>query len=99
MGGMLLLAGFEACGVATTMALALRREKLVQVWLGLALGLLYMMWAPALFAFFLRFTLAAQFCGLGLAAACAGGAWVWRRVWRTASSISARRWPERRPAR
>lgn len=79
MGGILLLAGFEACGVATTTALALRREKLVQVWLGLALGLLYMMWAPALFAFFLRFTLAAQFCGLGLAAACAGGAWVWRR--------------------
>ena len=75
-----MLAGFEACGVATTMALALRREKLVQVWLGLALGLLYMMWAPALFAFFMRFTLAAQFCVLGLAAACAGGAWVWRRV-------------------
>ena len=79
MGGILLLAGFEACGVATTMALALRREKLVQIWLGLALGLLYMMWAPALFAFFMRFTPAAQFCGLGLAAACAGGAWVWRR--------------------
>ena len=39
MGGILLLAGFEACGVATTMALALRREKLVQIWLGDGEGL------------------------------------------------------------
>ena len=96
MGGILLLAGFEACGVATTMALALRREKLVQIWLGLALGLIYMMWAPALFAFFLRFTLAgwrrrapgARGSGGGRRADCLPG----RRKARFPGSCS-RRWP------
>ena len=75
MGGILLLAGFEACGVTAAWKLAARRGIITRTWLGLCLGLVMLMWLPALFAFFMDFTAAANLCGLALAALFAGGAW------------------------
>ena len=71
MGGYLLLAGYLACGVAAADGLFRRRDRLIRIWLGLCAGLMLMMWLPALLAFFLRFTAAAQLLGLAVAAAIA----------------------------
>ena len=68
MGGILLLFGFEICGYVLADALFKRRDGLVRLWLGLTAGLLMMMWLPSLFAYALRFTAAAQYAALGLAA-------------------------------
>ena len=73
MGGYLLLCGFLICGVTVTDALLRRRCALVRLWTGLACGLMLMMWLPALYAFFMDFTVAAQWCGLAAAALLAGG--------------------------
>ena len=40
----------------------------MRLWLGLTAGLLMMMWLPSLFAYLLKFTAAAQYAALGLAA-------------------------------
>lgn len=68
MGGILLLFGFEVCGYVLADALFKRRDGLIRLWLGLTAGLLMMMWLPSLFAYALRFTAAAQYAALGLAA-------------------------------
>ena len=72
MGGVLLLLGFLVCGVVVMDGLLPRRDRLIRLWLGLCAGLILMMWLPVLFAFFIRFTLAAQLLGLGVAVAIAG---------------------------
>lgn len=79
MGGILFFSAFEICGAAVSERLAARRGVIVRVWLGLCLGLIMMMWFPALFAFIMDFTSAAQWCGLALAAVCAGAAWFFTR--------------------
>ncbi len=48
------------CGTAITFSLLPKKSPVVRVWLGLCLGLILMMWLPALCAFFLDFTLAAH---------------------------------------
>ena len=68
MGGILLLCGFLACGLVCANALFYRRSALARVWLGMCAGLIGMMWLPALWAYALRFTQAAQLCALGCAA-------------------------------
>ncbi len=68
MGGVLILVGYLVCGAALMDALLPGRYRLTRLWLGLCAGLIEMMWLPALFAFALRFTLAAQLLGLGTAA-------------------------------
>ena len=80
MGGILLLAGFEFCGVAAAWKLAQRRGLVTRVWLGLSLGLVMMMWFPALFAFALDFTAAANWCGLALAVLSAAAPWFTLRI-------------------
>ncbi|MBR1821952.1 MAG: hypothetical protein IJ769_10060 [Clostridia bacterium] len=72
MGGVLLLIGYLACGVALMDGLLPSRQRLTRLWLGLCAGLMLMMWLPTLFAFFLRFTLTAQLLGLGAAVLGAG---------------------------
>ncbi len=79
MGGILFLSAFEICGAAISERLAAKCGDIVRVWLGLCLGLMMMMWFPALFAFMMGFTMAAQWCGLALAVACAGAAWYFTR--------------------
>ncbi|MBR3742135.1 MAG: hypothetical protein IKN04_17055 [Clostridia bacterium] len=51
---------YMLCGVAITFSLLPEESPVVRVWLGLCLGLILMMWLPALCAFFLDFTLAAH---------------------------------------
>ena len=74
MGGYLLLCGFLICGIVTADVLFARRCGLVRFWLGLAGGLLMMMWLPALYAFAIDFTVTAQWLGLAtsgiIAASC-----------------------------
>ncbi|MBQ8088042.1 MAG: hypothetical protein IJ234_06425, partial [Clostridia bacterium] len=71
MGGMLVLLAFLLCGVFTMDGLLRREAGIVRVWTGLCCGFILMMWLPALFAFFLNFTILAQCLGLGVAAALA----------------------------
>lgn len=68
---MLLMAGlylacFLLCGILTVRWLLPRHPVLNRLWLGASLGLLEMMWLPALCAFALRFTIAAHIAALGL---------------------------------
>jgi len=79
MGGILLLAGFEACGVAAAWKLAAKRGEVTRVWLGMSLGLVMMMWFPALFAFLFDFTAAANWCGLALAVLAGAAPWLLMR--------------------
>ncbi len=64
MGGVLLLAGFLLCGCVAAERLFGGLRAMTRVWLGLVLGLVMMMWLPSLWAFALRFSLAAQLLGL-----------------------------------
>ena len=59
---------FLLCGLAQVRWLLPRHRALNRVWLGLCLGLMEMMWFPALFAFALRFSMAAHWAGMGLLA-------------------------------
>ena len=59
---------FLGCGVMSVRWLLPRQRVLCRVWLGLSLGLLEMMWLPALCAFLLDFTMAAHWAALGLLA-------------------------------
>lgn len=77
MGGIALLMGFELAGLVSAERLFARFERAVRVWLGLSLGLLMMMWLPALLAFAIDFTVVAQLLGLALAALIAAALW-WR---------------------
>ena len=69
--GWFYLGAFEACGVATANRLARRYGLATRLWLGLTLGLGMLMWFPSLFAFALRFSMAAHWCALGAAGVCA----------------------------
>lgn len=75
MGGIALLLGFELAGLVCSERLFARMERAVRLWLGLSLGLLLMMWLPALWAFAIDFTVTAQLLGLACAAALAAAAW------------------------
>ena len=76
MGGILALAGYSLSGVAAVWKLAPRRGVIVRIWLGISLGLMMMMWFPALFAFAFDFGLTANICAIALAAAAAACAWI-----------------------
>lgn len=54
------------CGCIIAMRLLPRLGKQTILWLGCCIGLTMAMWFPALFAFFLRFSLAAQCAGMVL---------------------------------
>ena len=64
----LFLLVYLCAGCAMIRFLLPRQRALTRLWLGLSLGLLLMMWLPALAAFALRFTLAAHYASLGLLA-------------------------------
>ena len=89
MGGFLLLAGFLTCGVVLADSLFSRHDRLIRLWLGLCGGLLLMMWLPALFAFFIDFTVTAQWFGLTTAALLAATGQLMTR-----SRPRARRWTD-----
>lgn len=74
MGGILLLCAFLICGIVLADQLFSDKSGLVRLWLGLCAGLMLMMWLPALFAFFLDFSVTAQLLGLFSAALIAAAA-------------------------
>ena len=80
MGGILLLCGYLICGAVIADHIFSKKPALVRLWLGLCAGLMLMMWLPAIFAFFLKFTRLANLLGLAVAALAAGAlAWRGRR--------------------
>ena len=64
--GYVVMALFLCAGLATADGVFRRQDGLVRVWLGLCAGLMMMMWLPTLLAFFLRFTVTAQWGALAL---------------------------------
>ena len=79
MGGIIYLTAYEIIGVDIARRLAAKRGPIVRIWLGLCLGLVMLMWFPALFAFAMDFSVPAQWCGLGLAFLCGVAAWFFTR--------------------
>ena len=72
--GFIYLAAFEGCGMVIAQRLLRRYGRMVRVWTGLVLGLMLLMWLPSLYAFFLRFSMAAHWLALGTALLGAGAA-------------------------
>ncbi len=87
--GALYLAIYLLCGYACARWLLPRLPVLNRLWLGLSLGLLMLMWLPALCAFVLDFTWAAHLAALVPLALLTGGAFLLR------DRRSARRWDAR----
>ena len=54
------LAAFELSGLLIAFCLGGRRRAAIKIWLGLVIGLMELMWLPSLFAFALRFDIAAH---------------------------------------
>ncbi len=86
MTGCVYLLLFLAGGLLMVRWLLPRHRVLNRIWLGLCLGLLMLMWFPALCAFFLKFSYSAHWAALGLLALCLGGAYLARdaaplRLW------------------
>lgn len=84
--GCLYLLVFLCCGVFIVRWQLPTHKLLNRVWLGLSLGLLLMMWLPALWAFAFRFSMTAHWLALGTLALLTGAAWFLRdrravRVW------------------
>ena len=74
MFGILILLVYCAAGVVCARALFADRPPILRVWLGLSLGILLLMWLPALAAFLVRFTMTAQAIALGVLALLTAGA-------------------------
>ena len=69
---------YLCAGCAVVRFLLPRQRALNRLWLGLSLGLLLMMWLPALAAFALKFSLAAHLASLGLLGGVVLLAWLGR---------------------
>ena len=69
---------YLACGCACVHWLLPRQPVLTRLWLGMSLGLLLLMWLPALCAFALDFTWAAHGAALALLAGVTGAAYLLR---------------------
>ena len=87
----LYLACYLFCGVMIVRFLLPRHPVLNRFWLGMSLGLLLMMWLPALCAFALKFSLAAHWAALVPLGLLTGGAYFARdrreaRAWDEAES-------------
>ncbi len=72
------LLAFLAGGAAIARLLLPRMEAVKRVYLGLSLGVLLMVWLPVLWAYAVRFSLAAHWLALGTLALLAGLAWLLR---------------------
>ena len=68
----LYLAVYIFCGLTIVRCLLPRRSVLTRVWLGASLGLLLMMWLPALMAFAVKFSILGHWLALILLALPAG---------------------------
>lgn len=71
--GILWLCAFILEGEIISARLLYRRAPVVRAWLGAVMGFVMAMWLPALCAFLMRFTVAAQWVALGAGALIAAG--------------------------
>ena len=69
---------YLTAGVMIARCLLPRVRVVARVWIGLTLGILLMMWLPALFAFALDFSMAAHWAALSALALMTGGAYLAR---------------------
>ena len=69
---------FLAGGAVIARLLLPRLKPVLRVYLGLSLGVLLLMWLPVLWAYAVRFSLAAHWLALGTLALLVGAAWLWR---------------------
>ena len=76
--GIVCLILFLSAGIWMVRLLLPRHRPLARIWLGASLGLLCLMWLPALCAFFLGFTRGAHLAAVGLLAALCGTCWAVR---------------------
>ena len=74
----LILMLFSGCAVVSSVVKKL--GLMTRLWLGMGLGFLMLMWLPSLYAFFLDFTLTAQYMALGTALLLAAAALIFRPV-------------------
>ena len=74
----LYLAAYIFCGLCMIRFLLPRQSVLTRVWLGTSLGLLLMMWLPALMAFAVKFSVAGHLLALLPLAGLTGGAFLLR---------------------
>ena len=86
--GILWLAAFLLEGEIVGFKVFARRSTLARTWLGGTIGLVMAMWLPALLAFVMRFTIAAQWTALGVGAVLAALAYV---LVKTPESLPKRR--------
>ncbi|MCL1964071.1 MAG: hypothetical protein FWF69_03300 [Firmicutes bacterium] len=70
---------YLAAGLFCARVILYDKPPLLRAWLGLSLGVLLLMWLPALAAFFVRFTPLAEGVALVLLALITCGAVLWRR--------------------
>ena len=63
--GLIVLCAYLFAGVLQINTIMTGTNRLTQLWIGLVLGFVEMMWLPCLAAFALRFTLSAQLAALG----------------------------------
>lgn len=85
---------FALTGLGVSCYLFYRDRPIVRIWLGLAFGMLFYLWLPALFSFALRFTLLSQLLGLGTACLIGGIFWLLSRK----KSLTASPWKKELPA-
>lgn len=65
MAGIIVFATYLAAGCLIMHVALPDKSPLIRVWIGLSLGVLMMMWLPALAAFIIDFTLTAEYIALG----------------------------------
>ena len=78
LGGAAYLLAYLMCGWWIIRCLLPRHSPLTRLWLGMSLGLLMMMWLPALLAFGVDFTMTAHLLALIPLAGLTAGAWFLR---------------------
>ncbi len=78
MAAWLLLIVYLLAGSAIVRFMLPRHRPLVRIWIGACLGLLLFMWLPALCAFLMNFTLAAQYASLLPLALITGASYLYR---------------------
>ncbi len=74
-----MLAFYLCSGYVAAACLLTGERWVVRLWIGAALGLLMLMWLPALFAFILRFSIAAHIAALVCCALMTAALYLWRR--------------------
>ena len=69
MTAVIIFLAFETCGAMLADQVIPKKSPVYRLWIGLVLGILLMMWLPALVSFFMPFNVLSNLLALGIAAA------------------------------